>query len=167
MKTRDSCQPDQAVEPSALPSEGQSTSEDTPNKKPVTTNQFTPIPNKKAKKEDILKATHDLLKKTIENVKSDSIMKLMKEEFELSRQHELKLFQMLLQSQQPSTHAQQTSFGTPHPPAQQPSPSFNPVNGWNCHQQVPVGYATILESWGPNQSIPQQHQWESHYPGNY
>ena len=93
-------------------------------------------------------------------------MKLMKEEFELSRQHELKLFQMLLQSQQPSTHAQQTPFGAPHPPAQQPSPSFNPVNGWN-HQQVPVGYATSLESWASNQSIPQEHQWESHYPGNY
>ena len=166
VKTRDSCQPDQAVEPSALPSEGKSTSEDTPNKKPATTNQFTPIPNKKAKKEDILKTTHDLLKKTIENDKSDSIMKLMKEEFELSRQHELKPFQMLLQSQQPSTHAQQPPFGTPHPPAQQPSPSFNPVNGWN-HQQVPVGYATSLESWAQNQSIPQQHQWEGHYPGNY
>ena len=117
MKTRDSYQPDQTVEPSALPSEGGSTSEDTPNKKPATTNQFTPIRTKKAKKEDILKATHDP-KKTIENDKSDSMMKLMKEEFELSRQHELKLFQLLLQSQQASTQ----------PPAQQPSP-FNPVNG--------------------------------------
>ena len=59
------------MEPSALPSEGESTSEDTPNKKPATTNQFTPIRTKKVKKEDILKATHDLLKKTIENDKSD------------------------------------------------------------------------------------------------
>ena len=42
------------------------------------------------------------------------MMKLMEEEFELSRQHELKPFQMLLQSQQPSTHAQQTPFETPH-----------------------------------------------------
>ena len=123
------------MEPSALPSKGESTSseDDTPNKKRATTNLFIPVRTKKAKKEDILKSTHDLIKKTIENDKSDSMMKLMKEELELSRKHELKLFQMLLHSQQPSTHAQQNPFGTPLPPVQQPSASFEPVNGWN-HQ---------------------------------
>ena len=191
VKTRDSCQPEQAVEPSALPSGGESTADDTPEKKPASTNQFTPVRTKRAKKEDILKSTHELIKKVIENDKSDTMLKLMKEEFEQSRQHELKLFQMLLQAQQPSTHAQQNPFGTTHPPAQQPSthaqqnpfgtphppaqqPSFqwmeSSSSGWS-HHQVPVGHATTsLESWTENQSIdsiPQQHQWESHYTGNY
>ena len=59
VKSRDSCQPDQAVEPSAHLSESESKSEDAyNNNQGATAKQFIPIKTKKDKKDDLLKSPH-------------------------------------------------------------------------------------------------------------
>lgn len=95
---------------------------------------------------------------------------LMKEEFEQSRQHEVKLFQMLLQSQQqqPSTHPQPNVFGPPNQPSHLQSVSLQPATPWP-QNQLPVGQAVSIESWALN-SLANQYHWGSpgsDYPGNY
>ena len=92
VKSRDSCQPEQAVEPSAHVNESDPILEDDSNKT-ATSNQFIPLKRKKPKKEDILKSTHDLIKETLESDKTD-MLEFVKKKFKQSRHRELKLFQM-------------------------------------------------------------------------
>ena len=154
------------MEPSAHLNESDPILEDDSNKT-AKTNQFIPLKRKKPKKEDILKSTHDLIKKTLESDKTDTMFEFTKKEFEQSRQHELKLFQMFLQSQQPSSSDPvQNFYGVQNhqPPSQQPVATLHPPSTipWS-QNQLPVGQAVSSESWGQNQSTLQHFNWENSY----
>ena len=82
VKCRDSCQPDQAIEPltSATSSEGTSnqdaSDEDGVSGVSKTRKNVVPIKAKKARHEDVLKSTTELIKKTIENDKTIACLSL-------------------------------------------------------------------------------------------
>ena len=82
VKCRDSCQPDQAIEPStsAASSEGTSnqdaSDEDGVSGVSKTRKNVVPIKAKKARHEDVLKSTTELIKKTIENDKTIACLSL-------------------------------------------------------------------------------------------
>ena len=64
------------MEPSAHLNESDPILEDDSNKT-ATTNQFIPLKRKKPKKEDTLISTYDLIKKTLESDKTDTILEFI------------------------------------------------------------------------------------------
>lgn len=143
VKCRDSCQPDQAIEPSTSSTDGasnQDTSDEVGGSSvPKTRKVFVPVKTKKTRYEDVLTSTNELVKKTLENDKTDKMLQLMKDEFEQSRQHELKLFQMLFNSMN-NTESQST-----------------PIQG--------QGQAPMNMAYQPPM-VPQPNIWTSGYPGS-
>ena len=83
------------------------------------------------------------------------MLEFMKKELE-SRQHELKLFQMFIQSQQPSSFdpLQNVHWVQHHKaPSQQSVTTLHPSNASSCSlhvSQLPVGQAVTSESWVQN-----------------
>lgn len=133
VKTRDSCQPEQALEPSSKmsnsPDLDESESSSTSN-----TKLFVPVqrPNRKGKKIDPVLEVVGAVKNALENDPMKDLMRYMMEEAEKARQHELKLFQLLLQHQQPhptyTAHPREpqptvTSLAT-YPTPTQPQPTM-------------------------------------------
>lgn len=106
IKTRDACQPEQAIEPSAsgvitghIDDSTSSTSQEGDNK------LFVPVKrSRKTKKNTLLEETTTLLKKAIEKDPVKDLLAFMREEAEKSRQHDLMLLQ--LQSSQQTLPAQ-------------------------------------------------------------
>lgn len=100
VKTRESCQPDLALEPSASPSPSDLSGEcldDSGKEKEL----FVPVKAKRrqSSKERLDTATTEaltLVKEAVQNDPTKELISFMKEEMEKSRQHELKLFQLLL-----------------------------------------------------------------------
>ena len=119
IKTRDSCQPDQAIEPSASTStSGRSSSntdlEESSRSEAGDAKLFVPVKrNKKAKKIGPIEEAVNVIKHALENDPVKDLLAFMKEEAEKSRQHDLMLMQML----QP---VPQQTF--PHPTPQSPQP---------------------------------------------
>ena len=144
IKTRDSCQPEQAMEPSASSSsnpeldESTSTSQEGRNAK-----LFVPVKgqsNKRKKNETLLEVV-DVIKKALENDPIKDLVDYMKEDAEKSRQHELMLAQMLMQ--QP---IRQDTFlnQMPHvsqPPVSQPVYVPSDMHTMQSPTQLNGGYA--------------------------
>ena len=111
VKTRESCQPEQAIEPSQSPCSSLSqvdkaTDDDLGSTASTETEMF--IPKKRARKEKTkspidaaLVETLDLVKEVVKNDPTKDLINFMREEMDKAREHELKLFH-LLQSSRPS-----------------------------------------------------------------
>lgn len=112
VKTRDSCQPDQALEPS---SSGKSFDDGDDNQEAG--ELFVPVKNSRKRqttKEKLDATTTEVLNIVREAVSNDptkELINFMREEMEKSRQHELRLFQML-QTQRANSggHYQQATY---------------------------------------------------------
>lgn len=145
VKTRDSCQPDQAIEPGASTSssnveldESMSTSQEGSDPK-----LSVPVKGKsiKRKRNDPILEAVEVIKKALENDPIKDLVAFMKEDAEKSRQHELMLMQMLMQ--QPN---QQQAFVAQMPHARQPQvsqPVYVPPNmpTMQSPTQLDAGYA--------------------------
>ena len=99
VKTRESCQPDLALEPSASPSPTDLSVQSL--ESGMEKELFVPVKSrrKQSSKERLDMATTEaltLVKEAIQNDPTKELISFMKEEMEKSRQHELKLFQLFL-----------------------------------------------------------------------
>lgn len=134
VKTRDSCNPEKAVEPSALSvenfelskereeSDGNCEISDTGGKEEK--KQFVPVRGKKRKnKDDTLSEAIQLMRGVIENDPTRDLIQLIREDMEKSRQDEFRLMQMLVgvgnqqppvDQQAPSHFSQQSGYPTMH-----------------------------------------------------
>lgn len=137
VKTRDSCSPELAVEPSStsLKAKNVENTETTESEGTVDEHKDSPVrdfvpvksaPRKKQKKEDPLVEAIGLMRTAIENDPTKELMKFIQSDIEKSREHELKLFQMLLGQSNPNP---QPHFGNHHrdyvvPSVVNPGPSI-------------------------------------------
>ena len=98
IKTRDSCNPDKATEPSANIQEDVEGSVDTD----VQERDFVPIRSKESskrkKKDDSLSDVVQLVKSMVERDPMKDLIELMREEMRQSREHELRLYQHMFNS---------------------------------------------------------------------
>ena len=129
VKTRDSCQPWQAIEPSTCDESISEPSESCPASTSAKSNHtecekekslFVPVKNasRKRKADDNLKEILGAVKKMTENDPMKEYLKFLREESERSRQHELKMMQLLLTSPTQTNVYQQPiqsplAYGTP------------------------------------------------------
>ena len=139
VKTRDSCQPDQALEPSVLEfvqNEGESScgtdkvleseSEDKPGK------LFVPVKERKrSRKDDPVCEAIKLMRSVVENDPTKEVINFLKEDIQKAREHELKLFQMMFSHGNWQEHPQGHSV---------PSNDFQPYTYGNQHsyQEYPL-----------------------------
>lgn len=106
IQSRDSCQPDQAVEPpvSAVAESENNTSGDS---------LFVPIRrttgNKREKEIELLSKSMETFKKVIENDSTKDILNLMREDMKQSREQDMQFQQMMLAILQQSSSAHQTN----------------------------------------------------------
>ena len=113
---RDSCSPELAIEPSVSKEENNKMTKNegivTDEHKNSSFGEFVPVksvPTKRQKKEDpLVKAIH-LMRTAIENDPTKELIKFLKSDIEKSREHELKLYQMLLTHSNPSPQPQCTN----------------------------------------------------------
>ena len=114
VKTRDSCRPELALEPSASREEVTQSTENEGNSESsqdCAGKQFVPVksaPTKKQKKEDPLVEAIHLMRSVIENDPTKQLIQFLKSDIEKSREHEVKLFQLLLSHFNPNP---QTQYG--------------------------------------------------------
>ena len=128
VKTRDSCQPEQAREPSATQSSRSTTSTPTVDTSEsemssVDQNMFVPVkqPKRKSNRDDPICEAIKLMKTIAEKDPSKELITFMKDDIEKAREHELKLMQMMLsygnqqpfQGQSPSFAAGHVGFASP------------------------------------------------------
>ena len=144
VKTRDSCQPEQAIEPS---SEGEvhrsSTSSPETLESEVSGNLFVPLKIKKAKKESHMNEVVGMLKTLVEKDPMQDFIAFAKEEEEKSRQQELRLMELMMRNNQPRAEA----------------PQFQ-NHGMQSHQNVNQVYGQT--NWQPNDAtILQQYAEEN------
>ena len=111
VKSRDSCQPDMAVEPS-------STNDPLNEEEEIakTFEDFVPRKKIKATKKNAVVEAVELFKQVVENAPAKEIISFMKDEAEKARQHELQLVELMLKHQSPSNN-QVTPSPPCHPPA--------------------------------------------------
>ena len=112
VKTRDSCQPEQAIEPSSVQLKAGTTVnpflEESEREDESGKNLFVPVKNvsRKRKKEDAQKEMLEVMKKALEKDPMKEYIQFAREEAERSRQHEARMMEMMC-SQTPSTVYQQ------------------------------------------------------------
>ena len=98
VKTRDSCQPEQTLEPSKVPRKDEKSGENKNSEKDHE-RLFVPVKGSaKKKKPDNSAEAVKLLKQIAENDHSKNVIDSLRDEMEKSREHELKLFQMMCQT---------------------------------------------------------------------
>ena len=130
VQTRDSCQPDQAIEPSSLEqstsSEKSSKSadadkslqDDLENNEDSEGGLFIPVKKRKEKpKEKLATAVMEaaeLVKEVCNNDPTKELIRFLREEMNKSREHELKMIQLLTQPNLGSASFQQPSFQAMH-----------------------------------------------------
>lgn len=150
VKTRESCQPDLALEPSASPSPSDLSGEcvdDSAKEKEL----FVPVKAKRrqSSKERLDTATIEaltLVKEAVQNDPTKELISFMKEEMEKSRQHELKLFQLLLnQRSEASFHSIPYSSNEHRYNA-----NFSPYPSWHSGAQaIPSHPGSSMPEWSP------------------
>ena len=119
VKSRDSCQPDMAVEPSST--------NDPLNEEEEIAKTFEDfVPRKKIKptKKNAVVEAVELFKQVVENDPAKEIISFMKDEAEKARQHELQLVELMLKHQSPSNNQV-----TPSPPCHPPAGHLTSVQG--------------------------------------
>ncbi|XP_065054393.1 uncharacterized protein LOC135683145 [Rhopilema esculentum] len=110
VKTRESCQPEQAIEPSAI-AQSDAQSPIPCGASPATSSDsqelFVPVPAKrrKTRKEGQFHDLMEMMNKLVEKDPMSDFLAFAREEAEKSRQHELKLVQLLMKAQNPPQQA--------------------------------------------------------------
>ena len=169
VKTRDSCKPENAREPSALgrnadcvdygvieaddEGEGSSTSSNSTNKSsdlqfkkkvaPVKKSTF-----KRSKTDQVAKAL-ELLQATIENDPAKELLQILKEDMKASREQEMRYFQLMSGLMNPTITPNPLADGNPH---QYHSSTFQPLiyGGTSCkedqHQHQLSGFQALNQS---------------------
>ena len=110
MKTRDSCNPKMGIVPSALENVAAEANESEMESEDVTSNKsdenggkdnlFIPIKrDKKKKKEDVAAEALQALNKIVERDHTKELIDFMKDQIQKSQEHELKVLQMILSSE--------------------------------------------------------------------
>lgn len=114
VKTRDSCQPDMAIEPSATTNLTE--------EEEIAKNFEDFLPKKKVKptKKNTVAEAVELFKQVVENDPAKEIISFMKHEAEKARQHELQLVELMLKYQSPPSN-QVTPSPPVDPPARHPA----------------------------------------------
>lgn len=157
VQSRDSCQPEMAIEPSASINSdtSKSSSEPQENDQSETKNKKQFVPLKKIKKNttDHLGEAVALLRKAIEQDPSKELINFMRDEAEKSRKHELDMANLLLNATAPVHQQQQPGNELHYWPQQQyqqappvfqhhqqnfPNPSF-PTQGFSSPPQTHTG----------------------------
>ena len=109
VKTRDSCQPEQAIEPSAETTSQPPDVDDDGNE--MGTKVYVPIRSKSKEKKkesnDLLLEAVQCMRSMIENDPMKDLVNLMREEMRSSREHELRLYQLMFNSQNTGRNNQQ------------------------------------------------------------
>ena len=105
--TRESCQPEQAIEPSATATSAEQPQQPSADS-PATTSSdsqefFVPVPGKrrKTRKEGQFHDLMEMMKTVVDKDPMSDFLAFAREEAEKSRQHELKLLQLLMNAQTP------------------------------------------------------------------
>lgn len=139
VKTRESCQPEQAIEPSPSPCSSLSQVDKATDDDLESTENEMFIPRKKARKvknkspiDAALVETLDLAKEVVKNDPTKELINFMREEMDKARDHELKLFH-LLQSSKPSVN---NAFDA-YDPQQQGSSSIYQGQSGFCSSEAP------------------------------
>ena len=124
VKTRDSCQPEQAIEPSSQVSETSSLSQrpspETSSETEFTGSEqnspelFVPVKQSKKAKENMLQEVVGLIKKVVQKDQMKEFLEFAREEADKARRHELQLVQLMMSQNQQTINAtqqqQQLSF---------------------------------------------------------
>ena len=139
VKTRDSCQPDLAVEPSSL--------NDLSEEEEVarTLEDFVPVKKIKLPKKNNVSDAIELLKRVVEQDPAKELITFMREESEKARKHELALVELMLKhgnTSQSNASSPPQSNASPlqsneSPPQSQPitNPTTEQANTWNGSHQ--------------------------------
>lgn len=158
IKTRDSCQPDQAIEPRAISSTPTVPSEDTSESEASSANQsnvFVPIKQAKRKsnRDDPICEALKLMNTIAEKDPSKELINFMKEDVAKAREHELRLMQMILSfgNQQPSW-AQSRGSAVGNLGYIPPGSSVN--DGFSPHH-APAPHQSQQRAFAPESTIPQ------------
>ena len=120
VKTRDSCQPERAVEPSSGSSEevykqsgARSTAgsvgeseESTDNGSSDDKKLFVPVKNRGKKRKNVASSAVECMEKLLERDTTKELLEFYREENEKARRHELQLMQMIMSVQQPTENVQ-------------------------------------------------------------
>lgn len=145
VKTRDSCDPEQALEPTTASkttcptnhntstsredSAGSSTEAESGLDKEKQKSLFVPVKNKKRKiKQDPLSEAIQMMKQVIENDPTKDLIKFIKEDIDKSREHELKLVQMMM------------AAGNQQVPLAQQNPGYVPQQFQNAQTPICGGF---------------------------
>lgn len=114
VKTRDSCQPEQAIEPSnerELPQSSTSSTSPETIGSDVSANLFVPLKIKKAKKENHMNEVVGMLKNLVDKDPMKDFIAFAKEDAEKSRQQELRMMEIMMQSNNQPPTAQFQNHG--------------------------------------------------------
>lgn len=139
VKTRESCQPKQAIEPSPSPCSSLSQVDKATDDDLESTENEVFIPTKKARKvknkspiDAALVETLDIVKEVVKNDPTKDLINFMREEMDKARDHELKLFH-LIQNSKPSAN---NVFGA-YDPQQQGSGGIYQGQSGFCSSEAP------------------------------
>ncbi len=149
VKTRDSCKPENAIEPSAAKHDDgdkESGSEDSANKVEGDKEMFVPVKPTSAKrpKMDVIASSLELLQTTIKNDPTKELLQILKDDMQHSREQETRQFNLLCDLIR-SNQSQQVPFtGNPH---------YN-VQGNYAPQQlhIPFPHPNVQGAYPPQQS---------------
>ena len=158
VKTRDSCQPDQAIEPRAISSIPTVPSQHTSESEASSANQsnvFVPLKQAKRKsnRDDPICEALKLMKTIAEKDPSKELINFMKEDVAKAREHELRLMQMILScgNQQPSwtqSHGSAVGNYCYMPPGSSVNDRFSP-------HYTPAPHQRQLRAFAPESTFPQ------------
>ena len=158
VKTRDSCQPDQAIEPRAMSSIPTVPSEDTSESEASSANQsnvFVPLKQAKRKsnRDDPICEALKLMNTIAEKDPSKELINFMKEDVAKAREHELRLMQMILScgNQQPSwaqSHGSAVGNYAYMPPGSSVNDGFSP-------HHTPAPHQSQQRAFAPESTFPQ------------
>ena len=156
VKTRESCQPNLALEPSASSSPSDLSVEsldDSGKEKEL----FVPVKTKRrqSSKERLDSATTEtltLVREAVQNDPTKELISFMKEEMEKSREHELKLFQLLLSHRSNASFNSTSYSGNEHNPY---SGNLSSYPSWHNAAQGPSSQPGLrMSEWSFGASYP-------------
>jgi hypothetical protein len=171
IKSRDSCQPEQAIEPDSLNNSISGSEESSSLCREPTPPMFVPIKSRvrEKKKVDLNEAivgTMEVMKKAIENDPTKDILALMRDEMKQAREQDLR-FQQLIGTILQQQVSQQVSQSWP--PYGHPAPGYGPnqFDGGQMHGLAPMQYfmPNTLPQHNLSENIPQTS--ETNLPFNY
>ena len=149
VKSRDSCQPERAVEPTdgssenvneesrASPASVQDSDESTGNGSSDGRKLFVPVKNRGKKRKEVASSAVECMENLLERDPTKDLLEFYREENEKARRHELQLMKMIMSSQPPAQSVQCSTQG-----------SYQPYGYMSVPPQHAYGY---MESGGMHQ----------------